>query len=52
VKEALARGPWIPRDREALERRRERLARKLDTVPRCLVARARTPSSPVRTDRP
>lgn len=29
VEEALARGPWTPRDREALERRRERLARKL-----------------------
>jgi tetratricopeptide (TPR) repeat protein len=28
VEEALARGPWIPRDREALERRRARLARK------------------------
>lgn len=37
VEEALARGPWTPRDREALERRRERLARKLVSwaVPPC-----------------
>lgn len=29
VEEALAEGPWAPRDREALERRRERLSRRL-----------------------